>query len=98
MAALPEAGDEKRQVNEEDGEHGFVLVELQTHEGIDAPVHHDGAQSENQDETTSADRDNNEGVDEMDADHVTAWSKGGDSSAKNCQMLCITHNRAKGNR
>ncbi|MGI6495399.1 MAG: HNH endonuclease family protein [Kiritimatiellia bacterium] len=37
-------------------------------------------------------------LDEMDADHVTAWSKGGDSSAKNCQMLCITHNRAKGNR
>lgn len=36
--------------------------------------------------------------DEMDADHVSAWSKGGDSSAKNCQMLCITHNRAKGNR
>lgn len=35
---------------------------------------------------------------EMDADHVTAWSKGGDSSAKNCQMLCVTHNRAKGNR
>ncbi len=34
---------------------------------------------------------------EMDADHVSAWSKGGDSSAKNCQMLCITHNRAKGN-
>jgi len=36
--------------------------------------------------------------DEMDADHVAAWSKGGESSAKNCQMLCITHNRAKGNR
>ena len=36
--------------------------------------------------------------DEMDADHVAAWSKGGDSSAKNCQMLCATHNRAKGNR
>lgn len=35
---------------------------------------------------------------EMDADHVAAWSKGGDSTAKNCQMLCITHNRAKGNR
>jgi hypothetical protein len=35
---------------------------------------------------------------EMDADHVSAWSKGGDSSAKNCQMLCITHNRAKGNK
>lgn len=35
---------------------------------------------------------------EMDADHVSAWSKGGESSAKNCQMLCATHNRAKGNR
>jgi len=35
---------------------------------------------------------------EMDADHVAAWSKGGKSSAKNCEMLCITHNRAKGNR
>ena len=35
---------------------------------------------------------------EMDADHVSAWSKGGGSLAKNCQMLCITHNRAKGNR
>lgn len=38
------------------------------------------------------------GFDEMDADHVTAWSKGGESSPKNCQMLCVTHNRAKGNR
>lgn len=37
-------------------------------------------------------------LDEMDADHVAAWSKGGDSSPKNCQMLCSTHNRAKGNR
>lgn len=36
--------------------------------------------------------------DEMDADHVSAWSKGGASSAKNCEMLCATHNRAKGNR
>ncbi len=35
---------------------------------------------------------------EMEADHVTAWSKGGNTSAENCQMLCITHNRAKGNR
>ena len=35
---------------------------------------------------------------EMDADHVTAWSKGGATAAKNCQMLCKTHNRAKGNR
>jgi len=38
------------------------------------------------------------GLDEMDADHVAAWSKGGGSSAENCQMLCKTHNRAKGNR
>lgn len=37
-------------------------------------------------------------LDEMDADHVAAWSKGGNSSVKNCEMLCITHNRAKGNR
>ncbi|OGH45724.1 MAG: HNH endonuclease [Candidatus Levybacteria bacterium RIFCSPLOWO2_02_FULL_39_26] len=37
-------------------------------------------------------------LDEMDADHVTAWSKGGATSIKNCQMLCKTHNRAKGNR
>ncbi|HAW58563.1 MAG TPA: HNH endonuclease [Bacteroidales bacterium] len=35
---------------------------------------------------------------EMDADHVTAWSKGGKTASKNCQMLCKTHNRAKGNR
>ena len=35
---------------------------------------------------------------EMDADHVTAWSKGGVTDVKNCQMLCKTHNRAKGNR
>lgn len=35
---------------------------------------------------------------EMDADHVTAWSKGGATSIDNCQMLCKTHNRAKGNK
>lgn len=35
---------------------------------------------------------------EMDADHVTAWSRGGATDEKNCQMLCKTHNRAKGNR
>ncbi len=35
---------------------------------------------------------------DMDADHVAAWSKGGDTSIDNCQMLCKTHNRAKGNR
>ena len=37
-------------------------------------------------------------LEEMDADHVAAWSKGGQTSAENCQMLCKTHNRAKGNR
>ncbi|MDR2970707.1 MAG: DUF262 domain-containing protein [Bacteroidales bacterium] len=35
---------------------------------------------------------------EMDADHVTAWSKGGATDISNCQMLCKTHNRVKGNR
>ncbi len=35
---------------------------------------------------------------EMDADHVTAWSKGGATDKENCEMLCKTHNRAKGNR
>ena len=35
---------------------------------------------------------------EMDADHVTAWSKGGATYTKNFQMLCKTHNRAKGNK
>lgn len=35
---------------------------------------------------------------EMDADHVTAWSKGGATDESNCQMLCKTHNRSKGNK
>ena len=35
---------------------------------------------------------------EMDADHVAAWSKGGATDIKNCQMLCKMHNRAKGNK
>lgn len=37
-------------------------------------------------------------LEEMDADHVTAWSKNGATSPENCQMLCRTHNHAKGNR
>ena len=37
-------------------------------------------------------------LEDMDADHVAAWSKGGATSAENCQMLCKSHNRAKGNR
>ena len=35
---------------------------------------------------------------DMDADHVTAWSKGGATTIENCEMLCVTHNRSKGNR
>ena len=35
---------------------------------------------------------------EMEADHMTAWSCGGASDESNCQMLCKTHNRSKGNR
>ena len=37
-------------------------------------------------------------LNEMDADHVAAWSKGGSTDVSNCQMLCKTHNQAKGNR
>lgn len=37
-------------------------------------------------------------IKDMDADHVAAWSKGGSTDIKNCEMLCKTHNRAKGNR
>lgn len=34
----------------------------------------------------------------MDADHVAAWSRGGATDITNCQMLCKSHNRAKGNK
>lgn len=37
-------------------------------------------------------------LEEMEADHVAAWSKGGSTDISNCEMLCKTHNRAKGNR
>ncbi len=37
-------------------------------------------------------------LNEMDADHVSAWSNGGATDISNCQMLCKTHNRIKGNR
>jgi 5-methylcytosine-specific restriction endonuclease McrA len=36
-------------------------------------------------------------IEDMDADHVSAWSKGGSTTQDNCQMLCKNHNRAKGN-
>jgi len=35
---------------------------------------------------------------EMEADHVAAWSKGGKTDLDNCEMLCVPHNRSKGNR
>ena len=35
---------------------------------------------------------------EMEADHVHARSNGGATDIANCQMLCKTHNRSKGNR
>ena len=35
---------------------------------------------------------------DMDADHVAAWSNGGGTNIKICQLLCKSHNRAKGNR
>ena len=34
---------------------------------------------------------------EMEADHIIPWSKGGHTTADNCQMLCIECNRTKGN-
>ncbi len=34
-------------------------------------------------------------LDEMEADHITPWSKGGKTTAENCQMLCKHHNRLK---
>ena len=37
-------------------------------------------------------------IKEMEADHVTAWSNGGATDISNCQMLCKTHNAAKGNK
>lgn len=37
-------------------------------------------------------------LEEMEADHVSPWSKGGATSSTNCEMLCKTHNRTKGNR
>jgi hypothetical protein len=34
----------------------------------------------------------------MEADHITPWHEGGKTTAANCQMLCIDHNRRKGGR
>ena len=34
---------------------------------------------------------------EMEADHITPWSKGGKTSSENCKMLCLECNRRKSN-
>lgn len=34
-------------------------------------------------------------IKEMEADHITPWSKGGKTSEDNCQMLCKRCNREK---
>ncbi len=34
-------------------------------------------------------------IDEMEADHIVPWSKGGKTVEKNCQMLCMPDNRTK---
>jgi hypothetical protein len=34
-------------------------------------------------------------LDEMEADHITPWSKGGKTTPENCQMLCLKCNRTK---
>lgn len=34
-------------------------------------------------------------IEEMHADHITPWSKGGKTVAKNCRMLCADDNRTK---
>lgn len=37
-------------------------------------------------------------IEQMEADHITPWSKGGRTIAANCQMLCQECNRRKSNR
>ena len=35
-------------------------------------------------------------IGEMHVDHITPWSKGGHTTADNCQMLCADCNRSNG--
>lgn len=37
-------------------------------------------------------------IEEMEADHIVPWSKGGKTEADNCQMLCMRCNRIKSNK
>lgn len=34
-------------------------------------------------------------IEQMEADHIIPWSKGGKTEKENCQMLCVKCNRAK---
>jgi 5-methylcytosine-specific restriction endonuclease McrA len=34
-------------------------------------------------------------IEQMQADHITPWSKGGKTVYENCQMLCRSHNASK---
>lgn len=34
-------------------------------------------------------------IEQMEADHITPWSKGGKTEKENCQMLCVECNRRK---
>ena len=36
-------------------------------------------------------------IGEMEADHITPWSQGGNTTSENCQMLCKEDNRRKSN-
>ena len=36
-------------------------------------------------------------IEEMHADHITPWSRGGHTTQENCQMLCADCNRRKSN-
>lgn len=35
------------------------------------------------------------GLSDMEADHITPWSKGGKTNSDNCQLLCMSCNRSK---
>jgi 5-methylcytosine-specific restriction endonuclease McrA len=37
-------------------------------------------------------------LNEMEADHITPWHRGGKTKPENCQMLCKHHNRIKSGR
>jgi 5-methylcytosine-specific restriction endonuclease McrA len=34
-------------------------------------------------------------IEDMEADHITPWSKGGKTDGDNCQLLCADDNRRK---